>query len=194
MRGFPLTDGSVVVLVIGHIRTPCGRVVQRQYRDLRVNDYYRMSRSQRDTAGRPSCRTTGGRVVYGGGGIYPDVILPQADAEPVWLARLHEEDLLTRWAAAFLGEPSGAALTEPALLTLPATAVQDLRAFAQRAGHTLPAGEDADARLRGAMGRALAFAKFGEAGAFRLVALSDPQVRAAVEQFPRAGEILAPAP
>jgi carboxyl-terminal processing protease len=29
MRGFPMSDGSVLVLVIGRVRTPCGRVVQR---------------------------------------------------------------------------------------------------------------------------------------------------------------------
>jgi carboxyl-terminal processing protease len=76
MQGFPLTDGSVVMLTIGQLRTPCGRVVQRQYRGLRTADYYRMARAERDTAGRPSCRTASGRTVYGGGGIYPDVVLP----------------------------------------------------------------------------------------------------------------------
>ena len=31
MRGFPMSDGSALVLVVGHVRTPCGRIVQRQY-------------------------------------------------------------------------------------------------------------------------------------------------------------------
>lgn len=36
MRGFPMSDGSVLVLVVGQIRTPCGRVVQREYRTMDV--------------------------------------------------------------------------------------------------------------------------------------------------------------
>jgi carboxyl-terminal processing protease len=191
MRGFPLTDGSVMVLVIGHIRTPCGRVVQRQYRDLRVRDYYRMSRAERDTAGRPSCRTTGGRTVYGGGGIYPDVLMAERDPAPVWLARLGEDDLFTRWAAAYLGGPGASAVaSEDALLTLPPAAVADFRAFAARSGHTPPEGAEADTRIRSGMARALAFAKFGEGGMFRLIARMDPQVREAARQFPRAAAIL----
>src|SRR5476651_2636992 len=85
MRGFPMSDGSVLVLVIGHVRTPCGRIVQRQYHSLSRVDYYRMARAERDTAGRPSCKTDGGRTVYGGGGIYPDVQLADAAPAPRWL-------------------------------------------------------------------------------------------------------------
>jgi carboxyl-terminal processing protease len=192
MQGFPLTDGSVVVLVVGHVLTPCGRVVQRQYRDLRVHDYYRMSRADRDTAGRPSCRTDGGRTVYGGGGIFPDVVLPEPEPAPLWLARLAEDDLPTRWAAAYLGGPQGAALSEGALDALPAAALDDFRAFAARAGHAVPAGPEVEARLRRTMGRALAFSRFGEGGLFKLIARTDPQVRDAIAQFPRAAQILRP--
>ena len=38
MRGFPMADGSILELVIGHVRTPCGRVVQRQYRAITRRD------------------------------------------------------------------------------------------------------------------------------------------------------------
>src|SRR6185436_14297090 len=72
MRGFPLADGSIFVLVVGHVKTPCGRVVQRQYRNVTTHEYYRLAKAERDTAGRASCTTDAGRVVYGGGGIYPD--------------------------------------------------------------------------------------------------------------------------
>ncbi|HEX6912312.1 MAG TPA: S41 family peptidase, partial [Longimicrobium sp.] len=104
MQGFPLTDGSIIMLTIGHIKTPCGRVIQRQYRDVRGADYYRMARTARDTVGRPSCRTAGGRTVYGGGGIYPDVVMPEAEPVPVWLARLSEEAVHTRWIGGYLTE------------------------------------------------------------------------------------------
>ena len=67
MQGFPLSDGSALYLVVGRVRTPCGRVIQRQYHGLTRGDYYRLAAAERDTAGRPSCRTDAGRTVYGGG-------------------------------------------------------------------------------------------------------------------------------
>ena len=197
MRGFPMTDGSAIMLVIGHIKTPCGRVVQRQYRDVRVNDYYRMARTARDTAGRPSCRTAAGRVVYGGGGIFPDVVTPEAEPDPLWLARLREEDLPTRWIGGYLSANAAAFPSADALAAsprLPDAALADFRAFAARAGHTLPPGADADARLQRVLARGIAFAKWGHTGYYRLVAVTDPQVREAAAQFGKAAEVLRPAP
>ncbi len=190
MQGFPLTDGSVVMLVVGHLKTPCGRVVQRQYRDVRASDYYRMSRAARDTAGRPTCRTAGGRVVYGGGGIFPDVLAPDAEAEPLWLARLHEDDLVTRWAGGFAGSaPFASAEALAAQPRLPDAALADFRAFAGRAGASIPAGADVDARLQRALTRAVAFARWGEAGLYHLVAVTDPQVRDAAGRLAEAAAL-----
>ena len=193
MQGFPTTDGSTIVMVVGHVKTPCGRVVQRQYRDLRVNDYYRMARAARDTAGRPSCRTDAGRTVYGGGGIFPDVATPAAEPDPLWLARLGEEDLPTRWIGGYLSANAAAFPSAEALAAsprLPDAALADFRAFAARGGHTLPTGPDADARLQRVLARGIAFAKWGDAGYYRLIAVTDPQVREASGQFGRAAEVL----
>ena len=99
MQGFPLTDGSIVMLVVGHVRTPCGRVVQRRYHGISRREYYRLAGADRDTVGRPSCKTTSGRVVYGGGGIYPDVLLPEGDPIPLWLSRVYEDMLELKWIA-----------------------------------------------------------------------------------------------
>jgi carboxyl-terminal processing protease len=195
MRGFPMTDGSAIMLVVGHVKTPCGRVVQRQYRDVRVNDYYRMARAARDTAGRPSCLTDGGRRVYGGGGIFPDIVTPEAEPDPLWLARLREEDIPTRWIGGYLSANAAAFPSAEALAAsprLPDAALADFRAFAARAGHTPPTGPDADARLQRVLARGIAFAKWGDTGYYRLVAVTDPQVREAAAQFARAAEVLRP--
>src|SRR5690606_8709064 len=61
MRGFPLSDGSILVLVVGLVRTPCGRDVQRQYRGVSARDYYRLASAERDTVGRPTCKSKAGR-------------------------------------------------------------------------------------------------------------------------------------
>jgi carboxyl-terminal processing protease len=193
MQGFPMTDGSVIMLVIGHVSTPCGRVIQRQYRNVATQEYYRLAHAARDTVGRPSCRTDHGRTVYGGGGIFPDVMLAEPTPPPLWLARLGEDDVHTRWANAWLGS-NPAALTTPEALAaspvLPAGALADFRAFAARQGDPVPDGADVDARLQRMLVRVLASVKWGDAGYYRVAAVMDDQVKQAVQQFARAQEIL----
>ncbi|MDB4951351.1 MAG: peptidase, partial [Gemmatimonadetes bacterium] len=193
MRGFPLTDGSMIELVVGHMKTPCGRVIQRQYRSISRRDYYRMAREARDTVGRPSCRTDGGRTVYGGGGIYPDVPFAERPSAPVWLARLEEDAVPTRWAGGYL-TANPAAFTTPEALAqkpeLPAAALADFRTFARAQGTAVPAGAEADAELQRTLVRTLASSRWGAAGLYRVAAALDPEVGDAVKQFDRATQIL----
>ncbi|HEV2150233.1 MAG TPA: S41 family peptidase, partial [Longimicrobiaceae bacterium] len=190
MQGFPLTDGSVVMLVVGHLKTPCGRVVQRQYRQVTRRDYYRLAGEARDTVGRPACTTAAGRRVYGGGGIYPDVVLPEAEAAPLWLARLREESLPLQWVGGYVGT---AGLTTAEALaarpSLPDAALADFRAFAARQGVTVPAGPEADAHLQRTLVQGVAWAKWGAAGYYRVAAATDPEVAAAVRELPRAAAL-----
>ncbi|HEX7243523.1 MAG TPA: S41 family peptidase [Longimicrobiaceae bacterium] len=193
MRGFPLTDGSVIMMVIGHLKTPCGRVIQRQYRSVTRRDYFRLAGEARDTAGRPSCRTDGGRTVYGGGGIYPDVLLPEPAPSPLWLARVSEADLPLKWLGGWVSA-SGGALTTPAALAaapaLPASALAEFRAFAAREGVQVPAGPEADALLQRELVEGVAAVKWGSAGYYRLVAALDPEVAGAVRELGRASAML----
>jgi carboxyl-terminal processing protease len=193
MRGFPMSDGSIIVLVVGHAKTPCGRVVQRQYRAVSRREYYRLATADRDTLGRPSCKTANGRTVYGGGGIYPDVVLPERQSAPVWLARLHEEAIPLAWVGGYIAA-AGARLTTPddlaAAPTLPATALDDFRAFARRQGIAIPTGPDADAWLQGTLVLRVASAKWGDAGYYRVVAAIDPEITAAARAFDRAAALL----
>jgi carboxyl-terminal processing protease len=193
MQGFPLTDGSAIMLVVGQVRTPCGRVVQRAYRSVTARDYYRLAGEARDTVGRPSCRTAGGRVVYGGGGVYPDVLLPPPADLPAWAARLHEADVWIEWLGTYL-PADGAQLASledfVARDLLSPAAVASARALAARQRIDIPTDAEADATLRRLMRQVVAGAKWGEAGALTLRARWDDQVRAAVESFARAGELL----
>ncbi|HVE77972.1 MAG TPA: S41 family peptidase [Gemmatimonadaceae bacterium] len=193
MRGFPLADGSVAMMVVGHARTPCGRLVQRSYRNVARHDYYRLSRAQRDTAGRPSCRTANGRTVYGGGGVYPDVVLPVTAPPPDWLAQVAESDLLVQWAGGHVSEAGAAYASADALADRPALAAGGLasfRALAQRQGLAIPEGAEVDARLERALVRQVAYTKFGDPGYYRVAAATDGAVREAVGAFANAEGIL----
>jgi carboxyl-terminal processing protease len=194
MRGFPMADGSVTVLVVGHVKTPCGRIIQRQYRSVTRRDYFRLARAERDTVGRPSCKTDGGRTVYGGGGIFPDIAFQEPAPAPLWLERVREAELPLKWLGGYVASSGTALTTLDALAanpTLPPSALADFRAFASQQGVSVPAGSDADALLQRALVRGTAAVKWGEEGYYRLVAVIDPDVRSAVASFGRAETVLA---
>ena len=193
MRPFPLADGSIIVLVVGRLRTPCGRLIQRPYQDITTREYYRTAGMARDTAGLPSCRTTHGRTVYGGRGLLPDVFIPEPAPRPLWLSRLFEEDLPLQWVGAYLADHRAALGTletferNPRLPTDPAA---DFRAFARRHDVEIPQTEDADDTLRGLILTQMAVTAFGTEGLYRIAAKNSSHVAAAVAAFDRAESLL----
>lgn len=193
MQGFPLLDGSLLYLVVGTIATPCGRAVQRAYREVDRTRYYEDAGTVVDTSGRPSCRTTGGRTVYGGGGIYPDVVLDAPGRAPAWYARLAESGALLAWAGAHAQANAAAYPSLEALAAKPALApgaLDELRRLAAARGVPVPTGADVDALLTRAALRYVADARWGDAGWYRLAAVQDGAVARAVEAFPQAAALL----
>jgi carboxyl-terminal processing protease len=194
MRGFPMADGSLIELVIGHVRTPCGRIVQRQYHGISLHDYYRLAGADRDTASRPSCKTDGGRTVYGGGGIYPDVRLPDTPMAALWLARVDEDDLLLKWTGGWVTANAAALPALEAFAAhpvLPAAALSDFRAFAAKDGIEIPSDTASDSMLQRVLVRTVAGTKWGDEGYYRLAAITSPEVAAARSTFDKAQSILA---
>jgi carboxyl-terminal processing protease len=190
MTGFPLSDGSILVLVIGQIRTPCGRAVQRNYRDVSVRNYYRMARAERDTVGRPSCKTTAGRTVYGGGGIYPDVRTPRPAELPRWYRRLNELDAGLAWVGGFVTAQGNALGTLDAFAKAPALppgTADAFRTFAQERGLEIPRSATDDAVLDRHLIELVAYAKWGNPGLYQVIARLDPEVVTAITHFPAAG-------
>lgn len=85
-RPFKLPDGSIIRLTIARYYTPSGRCIQSPY-DNGSEEYYNdyISRMELGELMHPDSidfpdslryKTKGGRTVYGGGGIMPDVFVP----------------------------------------------------------------------------------------------------------------------
>jgi len=83
---FTLPDKSAFRLTTARYYTPSGRCIQRDYNDK--NKYYALEgreeleegsnvehRHERSDSTRPKFKTSGGRVVFGGGGIVPDYVV-----------------------------------------------------------------------------------------------------------------------
>ena len=78
---FPLSDRTMLLLTTAHYYTPSGRLIQRDYSDLSMYDYY--NHYDPLPSPHPQARLTdGGRVVYGGGGITPDIAVPPVTQNP----------------------------------------------------------------------------------------------------------------
>lgn len=85
-RPFRLPDGSVIRLTTARYHTPTGRCIQKPY-DEGVDEYYQDFKHRLEHGELVSAdsihfpdslkyETPNGRVVYGGGGIMPDVFIP----------------------------------------------------------------------------------------------------------------------
>jgi carboxyl-terminal processing protease len=78
-----LSDNSKLLLTIAKYYTPSGRLIQRDYskftdRGEYAEDAFKMDApSDSILATLPKFKTAGGRTVYGGGGIYPDVLIKE---------------------------------------------------------------------------------------------------------------------
>ncbi len=71
----PLSDNTALGLTTAHYYTPSGRLIQRDYNGMPLYDYFWAHDNTTSKAHRQVKLTDSGRIVYGGGGITPDVVL-----------------------------------------------------------------------------------------------------------------------
>jgi len=74
---YPLSENTGLALTTAKYYTPSGRLIQRDYTNLSLYDYYfdrdEDSGNNNNTSNREVKLTDSGRTVYGGGGITPDI-------------------------------------------------------------------------------------------------------------------------
>jgi carboxyl-terminal processing protease len=72
---YPLSENTGLALTTAKYYTPSGRLIQRDYSNVSLYDYYYNRDNDDNTSNREVKLTDSGRTVYGGGGITPDVKL-----------------------------------------------------------------------------------------------------------------------
>jgi carboxyl-terminal processing protease len=68
---YQLSEKTGLALTTAKYYTPSGRLIQRDYANVSLYDYY-YNRDKEDNSPKEVRMTDGGRTVYGGGGITPD--------------------------------------------------------------------------------------------------------------------------
>ncbi|HEX7335779.1 MAG TPA: S41 family peptidase [Gemmatimonadales bacterium] len=191
-----LVPAGYVQLTVGHVLTPSGRFIQRRYQGFEIEQYHAFAGtagSEQDTL--QVFRTDRGRAVRGGGGIAPDVAVPEGAKPPGWWSEASDSGY-------------GYVVADSVALTLPADAaaraawisgsepweVRLLPAFLERVRTRLKIAARPDSATSAAIARRLAARAASvrwppEAGEELLLA-SDPDVRAALDAFPRLGHLL----
>lgn len=106
------TDGSALRLTISRYYTPTGRSIQKPYGDGvdYESDYFNRFESgelmNEDSVKHDESlqyTTPAGRIVYGGGGIYPDVFIPNDTAgASYYLTELYYESIFNHYAVKYL--------------------------------------------------------------------------------------------
>jgi carboxyl-terminal processing protease len=74
---YPLSENTGLALTTAKYYTPSGRLIQRDYSNVSLYDYYFNREAEDSNSSREVKLTDGGRTVYGGGGITPDVKIAQ---------------------------------------------------------------------------------------------------------------------
>jgi len=107
-----LKDGSALRLTISRYYTPTGRCIQKPYGNGvdYENDYFHriengelLNEDSVKVDESLKFETPGGRIVYGGGGIYPDVFIPNdTSGASYYLTELYYAGVFNHWAIDYL--------------------------------------------------------------------------------------------
>jgi carboxyl-terminal processing protease len=191
----PLPNGDVVWLTTARVVTPSGRIIQRRYSGQGIDQYVAgagKGGSAQDTM--TSYRTDRGRQVRGGGGILPDVVRALSAELPAWFSVAMDSgyDSVANSVARTLGsEPSAKAawMTDSA-----AWEARLVAPFLVRVRSGLGVQTTPEPPLRARIGRILAARtaalRWGEDAGEDLALTYDPDIRAALNEFPRLPTVL----
>ncbi len=189
-------QGDIVWLTVARVETPSGRVVQRRYEGLNVEQYYTFagrSGAEQDTLA--VYQTDHGRPVRGGGGIVPDVPLPKTPDLPVWWSVAADSGFIEAVAdtlALTLGKDAAA---RNAWMTGVADwQTRLVTPFLERTRSRLKVTADPDSALRARIGRNLAArvaeVRWGDDGMDEFLVRNDPDLQAALGYFSKMGDLL----
>ena len=193
---YTLSDGAGLALTTAKYYTPSGRCIQRDYREF--IEYVTPADEEESEDGAPAdagkrevYRTVGGRVVYGGGGITPDVVV-RAEKLSRWMATLYARGVFFEWAVQYRAKNPEV----PRDFKVTDAIRDDFFTFAdsrpnapQTPARTAFAEEKDKAGLDRALAEEIVGAVHGPEAGYRISIDGDVQLKKALELFPEAEKL-----
>jgi len=185
----PLSENTGLALTTARYYTPSGRLIQRDYKDVSLYDYLYNHKDPRPTEVK---LTDGGRQVYGGGGITPDVVVSEPkpnDFQQLLLRRdiffpYPEQPGVGTFTTSFLG-------TKPEINKNFAVSDNTLALFRRHLDKEKISYTDADIDqnvdwIKREIRKEAFMSVFGLPAGFEVELEDDPQVVRAIESIPQA--------
>jgi carboxyl-terminal processing protease len=185
---YPLSENTGLALVTAKYYTPSGRLIQREYTGISLYDYYNHVDDEQNNLNNPNheTRTTdSGRTVYGGGGITPDIKIPQQKPN-------HFQDTLLQHYA-FFNFAKHYLLNRHVQKNFEVDdqVMQDFKQFLteQKTPYTEAELAEVNDWVRASIKSELFIAEFGQQEGLRVRAETDPQVLKALDLLPKAKDL-----
>jgi len=183
---YPLSENTGLALTTAKYYTPSGRLIQRDFTSVSLYDYYN-DRARNNPAQSSDVRNTdSGRLVYGGGGISPDVRVEIPKLGP-FLTLLEIKFAFFNFAKYYLGIHN----TITREFEMNDAVLSEFRNFLDR--EKIPFTEDALRENRETLARRvkqeLFISIFGKIEGDRIQIRNDPAVLKGLEAMPKAREL-----
>jgi carboxyl-terminal processing protease len=183
---YPLSHRSALALTTAHYYTPSGRLIQRDYQSL--EDYFYLSKEEDEETpvNHEIRKTDSGRVVYGGGGITPDVLVDSLQLDK-FLRQLENEQIFFGFAVQFNLRHKDLDKN----FTVDDATLSDFRTYLSQRKIEFTDADLAshEAYIRASIRKEVFSARWGNEEGFRVFADIDPQIQKALEGFPQAQQL-----
>jgi carboxyl-terminal processing protease len=180
----PMADNTGLLLTTFHYYTPSGRLIQRNYNNVSLYDYYyvRNDAKKADKSNLEVKLTDSGRTVYGGGGITPDEKIDTIKSTPF------QNSLLQGYAFFNFAKHYLVNRTVPKTFQVDDALLQEFKAFlkSQNIAYT---DKDIDASLdwlKANIKSEIFTTQFGQTEGMRVRADADPSIQKALSFMPEA--------
>jgi carboxyl-terminal processing protease len=179
---YPLAENTGLALTTAKYYTPSGRLIQRDYSNLSLYDYYYNRENEDNNANKEVKLTDGGRTVYGGGGITPDVKLPP------YKSNKFQETLLQHYALFNFAKKYANAHKVAQSFEVDDAILQEFRKFLDQEKIAFTEAEliENNDWLRSNIKSEIFIDSFGQEEGLKVRAQTDPEIVKALELMPQA--------
>ena len=183
---YPLSHDAALALTTARYYTPSGRLIQRDYHSLEDYLSYEENLDEEITPESEVRRTDGGRTVYGGGGIRPDVIVSLPETSR-FVDRLERGQMFFHFAIHYNTKRK----LIPRDFEVTDAVIEEFKRFLtlRKFEWTDENVTETRQRLSNEIEEAIASALWGLEAGYKVYARRDPQIQKALELFPEARQL-----